>query len=65
MEHTEGFQQYAFIWKVENTVDKLNCIEKQILREGYMTADKHNWVRMSRKLTVSKTIYYGHRDKSF
>lgn len=65
IEHTEEFQQYAFIWKIEDAVDKLNCIEQQILREGYMTTDKHNWVRMSRKLNVSKTIYYEQRDKAF
>ncbi|MBW3493235.1 ArpU family transcriptional regulator [Bacillus sp. FDAARGOS_1420] len=65
IEHTEEFQQCAFVWKVEDAVDKLNYIEKQILCEGYMTADKHNWVRMSRKLNVSKTIYYEHRDKAF
>ncbi|WP_130068869.1 ArpU family phage packaging/lysis transcriptional regulator [Bacillus albus] len=65
IEHTEEFQQCAFIWKMEDAVDKLNYIEKQILREGYMTVDKHNWVRMSRKLNVSRTIYYEHRDKAF
>ncbi|PGS62707.1 ArpU family transcriptional regulator, partial [Bacillus cereus] len=37
IEHTEEFQQYAFVWKVEDAVDKLNCIEQQIIREGYMT----------------------------
>ncbi|PGS69282.1 ArpU family transcriptional regulator [Bacillus cereus] len=65
IEHTEEFQQYAFVWKVEDAGDKLNCIEQQIIREGYMTADKHNWMRMSRKLNVSKTIYYKYRDKAF
>jgi len=65
IEHTEEFQQCAFIWKIEDAVDKLNCIEQHILREGYMNADKHNWVKMSRKLHVSRTIYYEHRDKAF
>ncbi|MGU3443305.1 ArpU family phage packaging/lysis transcriptional regulator [Bacillus cereus] len=65
IEHTEEFQQCAFVWKIEDAVDKLNCIEQHILREGYMTADKHNWVKMSRKLNVSRTIYYEHRDKAF
>ncbi|PGS60460.1 ArpU family transcriptional regulator, partial [Bacillus cereus] len=32
--HTEEFQQCAFVWKVEEAVDKLNCIELQIIREG-------------------------------
>ncbi|PGS83977.1 ArpU family transcriptional regulator [Bacillus cereus] len=65
IERTEEFQQYAFIWKVEDAVGKLDGIEQQIIREGYMTADKHNWMRMVRKLSVSKTSYYEQRDKAF
>ncbi|ABS23180.1 ArpU family phage packaging/lysis transcriptional regulator [Bacillus cytotoxicus] len=65
IEHTEEFKQCAFMWKVEDAVSHLNFIEKQIIQDGYMTADKHNWVKMSQKLNLSKTPYYEKRDKAF
>lgn len=65
IEHTENFKQCAFMWKVEEAVGHLNFIEKQIIREGYMTDDKHNWVKMSQKMNLSKTPYYKQRDKAF
>lgn len=47
---------------VENA---LNFTEKQIIHEGYIEADEHNWIKMSQSLNLSKTPYYKKRDKAF
>ncbi|PGZ45709.1 ArpU family transcriptional regulator [Bacillus anthracis] len=62
---TDEFKQYAFIWKMEQAINNLNFIEQQIIREGYLSKEKHNWVKMAGLLNMSKSTYYEYRLQAF
>lgn len=63
---TNIYKQYKNIWKLEYALkNALNAFEREIIEEGYLTKEKHNWVRMTMKLKVSKTTYYKGRREAF
>ncbi|EOO05012.1 ArpU family phage transcriptional regulator [Bacillus cereus str. Schrouff] len=63
---TKIYRQYKNIWKLEHALkNALNEFEREIIEEGYLTKEKHNWVRMTMKLKVSKTTYYKGRREAF
>ncbi|MES5944039.1 ArpU family transcriptional regulator [Bacillus cereus group sp. MG6] len=59
-------KRYLYVQEFEKVLENsLNFTEKQIIREGYIEADEHNWIKMSQSLNLSKTPYYKKRDKAF
>ncbi|MEI4605908.1 hypothetical protein WAG19_29390 [Bacillus cereus] len=62
---TDEFKQYAFIWKVDYAIKNLNFSEQQIIRDGYLSSDKHSWAKMTRLLSVSKSVYYEYGLQAF
>lgn len=59
-------KRYLYVQEFEEVLENsLNFTEKQIIREGYIEADEHNWIKMSQSLNLSKTPYYKKRDNAF
>ena len=59
LKDTVEYKQFKNMWKLEYALkNALNEFEREIIEEGYLTKEKHNWVRMTMKLRVSKTTYY-------
>lgn len=54
-----------YIIAVENAVNRMNDPdERRIIVEGYMSNEKHNWIKMSSIFHISKTDYYRKRTKA-
>lgn len=50
---------------VEHGVNKMsNAYEKQVIVEGYLGKEKHNWIKMSEMFHLNKTDYYILRNKA-
>lgn len=52
-----------YMQTIEHAVNKIpDADERRILVEGYMGKTKHNWIKMSQSLLISKTDYYKKRN---
>ncbi|MDA2567560.1 ArpU family transcriptional regulator [Bacillus cereus] len=63
---TEEYKQFKNIWKFEHALQHaLNVRQREIIEKGYLTEEKHNWVRMTMELNVSSSTYYNERRETF
>ncbi|EOO23584.1 ArpU family phage transcriptional regulator [Bacillus cereus VD133] len=63
---TEEYKRFKNIWKLEHALKyALNDRQREIIEKGYLTKEKHNWVRMTMILNVSSSKYYNERRETF
>ncbi|EOO30770.1 hypothetical protein IIU_05087 [Bacillus cereus VD133] len=66
LKDTEEYKQFKNIWKLEHALKyALNDRQREIIAKGYLTKEKHNWVRMTMILNVSSSKYYNERRETF
>jgi hypothetical protein len=52
-------KKIEYMQAVEHAVNKIpDADERRVLVEGYMTKDKHSWIKMTTMLHINKTDYY-------
>lgn len=58
-------RKLEYMQTIEDAVNRMNDPdERRIIIEGYLSREKHNWVKMSAKLHLNKTDYYILRHKA-
>lgn len=54
-----------YLFMIEDAVNRMNVAdERRVIIEGYMSKEKHNWVKMSQLLILNKTDYYILRNRA-
>ncbi|MCU5668676.1 ArpU family transcriptional regulator [Bacillus cereus] len=66
LKDTVEYIQFKNIWKLDHALKyALNVRQREIIEKGYLTDEKHNWVRMTMILNVSSSTYYNERRETF
>ena len=58
-------KKVSYMQMIEEAVNKIpDADERRVIIEGYMSKEKHNWIKMSDKLFMNKTDYYKLRNRA-
>ena len=54
-----------YMLMIEDAVNQItDADERRVIIEGYLSKEKHNWIKMSDKLHINKTDYYNLRNRA-